>query len=59
MILSKATYPLVVKADGLASGKGLFVKILVKLNYQLKKFLMENLSKAEKLLIEEFLDGKK
>lgn len=56
--LNNCNFPIVVKADGLASGKGVAV---CETNQQAKKFarkvLTGSFSKSKKLILEEFLEG--
>ena len=56
--IKKSKYPLVIKADGLASGKGVYICDKIKdAKIAILKYLMENLVKLRNLLIEEFLKG--
>ena len=51
-------YPLVIKADGLASGKGVFIcKNINEAKGAIKEVFDGKFGKAKNLLIEEFLDG--
>ena len=56
--LEKCNYPIVIKADGLAAGKGVYIS---ETNEDAKTAVKEifegKFGKAEQLLIEEFLDG--
>ena len=53
-----ANYPLVIKADGLASGKGVYICINKdEAQLAIKEIFNGKFGKAENLLIEEFLDG--
>ena len=56
--LKKCNYPIVIKADGLAAGKGVYIS---ETNEDAKMAIREifegKFGKAEQLLIEEFLDG--
>ena len=56
--LEKCNYPIVIKADGLAAGKGVYIP---ENNKEAKTAVQEifdgKFGKAEKILIEEFLDG--
>ena len=55
--IKKSNFPIVVKADNLASGKGVYiVKIITKLKLPSMKYLMESLL-CKKYTIEEFLIG--
>ena len=56
--LKNASFPLVIKADGLASGKGVYIPENKKEGAQAVKEIFDGkFGKAEKILIEEFLDG--
>ena len=56
--LKKTNYPIVVKADGLASGKGVYIcKDLSEAMVSIKEILDGKFGKAEEVLIEEFLKG--
>tara|TARA_B100000575_G_C23136202_1_gene660121 strand:- start:1215 stop:2501 length:1287 start_codon:yes stop_codon:yes gene_type:complete len=56
--IQKAAYPLVVKADGLASGKGVYIcKDISEAKLSVEEIFNGKFGRAEKLLIEEFLDG--
>ena len=56
--LKDASFPLVIKADGLASGKGVYIPENIKEGAQAVKEIFDGkFGKAEKILIEEFLDG--
>ena len=56
--LKDASFPLVIKADGLASGKGVYIPENKKEGAQaIKEIFDGKFGKAEKILIEEFLDG--
>lgn len=53
--LDKATFPVVIKEDGLAFGKG----VLVANNYeQAKKFVLDAFERTDLIIFEEFLEGK-
>jgi len=54
----EAKYPLVIKADGLASGKGVYIcKNKLEANDSIKIIFGGKFGEAKNLLIEEFLDG--
>jgi len=56
--LKNASFPLVIKADGLASGKGVYIPENKKEGAQAVREIFDGkFGKAEKILIEEFLDG--
>ena len=56
--LNNSTFPMVIKADGLASGKGVYICENKKEGNQAVKEIFEGkFGKAEKVLIEEFLNG--
>ena len=56
--LKNASFPLVIKADGLASGKGVYIPENIKEGAQAVREIFDGkFGKAEKILIEEFLDG--
>jgi phosphoribosylamine--glycine ligase len=56
--LKKTKYPIVVKADGLASGKGVFIcKNIEDARVATKEIFNGKFGNAKNLLIEEFLDG--
>jgi len=56
--VESAKYPLVIKADGLASGKGVFIcKNINEAKDAIKEVFNGKFGKAKNLLIEEFLDG--
>ena len=56
--IKKTNYPLVIKADGLASGKGVYICINKdEAQLAIKEIFNGKFGKAENLLIEEFLDG--
>ena len=56
--LKKTSYPIVVKADGLASGKGVFIcKDLSEAMVSIKEIFDGKFGKAREVLIEEFLKG--
>ena len=56
--LKNASFPLVIKADGLASGKGVYIPENKKEGAQAVKEIFDGkFGKAEKILIEEFLNG--
>jgi len=54
----ESKYPLVIKADGLASGKGVYIcKDKSEANDSIKEIFGGKFGEAKNLLIEEFLDG--
>ena len=56
--LKESKFPLVVKADNLASGKGVYIcKNEIEANIAVDEIFNGKFGKAEKLLIEEFLNG--
>jgi phosphoribosylamine---glycine ligase len=56
--IEKTNYPLVVKADGLASGKGVYIcKSSIEAKIAIQEIFEGKFGKAKNLLIEEFLDG--
>ena len=56
--IDKTNYPLVIKADGLASGKGVYICANKKdANLAIKEIFGGKFGKAKNLLVEEFLDG--
>ena len=56
--IKKTKYPLVIKADGLASGKGVYICENNKdAKLAIKEIFQGKFGKAKKLLIEEFLNG--
>jgi len=56
--INKAKYPLVIKADGLASGKGVYIcEEHKEAELAIKEIFAGKFGKAENLLIEEFLKG--
>ena len=56
--LKKTNYPIVVKADGLASGKGVYIcKDLSESMVSIKEIFDGKFGKAKEVLIEEFLKG--
>ena len=56
--LGETNYPLVIKANGLASGKGVYICINIdEAKLAIKEIFDGKFGKAENLLIEEFLDG--
>ncbi len=56
--LKKCSYPIVVKADGLAAGKGVYISETFKdANIAVKEIFDGKFGKADQLLIEEFLEG--
>jgi len=58
LFISKTEYPIVVKADGLASGKGVYICENDKeAKTAIKEIFEGKFGKAENLLIEEFLKG--
>jgi phosphoribosylamine--glycine ligase len=58
LFIEKTKYPLVIKADGLASGKGVYICEDIKgATLAIKEVFEGRFGKAENLLIEEFLKG--
>jgi len=56
--IEKTNYPLVIKSDGLASGKGVYIcENKDDAELAIKEIFEGKFGKAENLLIEEFLDG--
>ena len=56
--LEKTDYPIVIKADGLASGKGVYIcEIKKDAKIAVKEIFDGKFGKADRLLIEEFLEG--
>ena len=56
--LKKSKFPIVVKADNLASGKGVYICVNKKeANLAVDEIFNGKFGKAEKILIEEFLEG--
>ncbi len=56
--LNKCNYPIVVKADGLAAGKGVYICETYKQSeYAVKEIFEGKFGKANQILIEEFLRG--
>ena len=56
--IEKTNFPLVIKADGLASGKGVYIcSNKEEANLSIKEIFEGKFGKAENLLIEEFLEG--
>ena len=56
--IEKTTYPLVVKADGLASGKGVYIcKDKSEAKIAIKEVFDGKFGEAKNILIEEFLEG--
>ena len=56
--LKKCNYPIVIKADGLAAGKGVYISETNEdAKMAVKEIFEGKFGKAEQLLIEEFLDG--
>ena len=56
--LKKTNYPIVVKADGLASGKGVYIcKDISEAMVSIKEIFDGKFGKAKEVLIEEFLKG--
>ncbi len=56
--VQKSNYPLVIKADGLASGKGVYIcDNKDEANIALKEIFDGKFGKANNLLVEEFLEG--
>ncbi len=57
-VLEKNSYPCVIKYDGLAAGKGVYItKTLEETEEVLKSLLVERVLGSDKIIIEEFLDG--
>ncbi len=58
LFLNKSRFPLVVKADGLAAGKGVYIcKNIKSASNAVKEIFNGKFGKAENVLIEEFLNG--
>ena len=58
LFLHKANFPLVVKADGLASGKGVYIcESIIDAKNSVKEIFDGKFGLAKKILIEEFLKG--
>ena len=56
--LNKSKYPIVIKADNLAAGKGVYIaKIYSEAENAIEEIFNGKFGKAEKVLIEEFLEG--
>jgi len=56
--LNNTNFPIVIKADGLASGKGVYIPENKEEGFQaIKEIFDGKFGKAEQVLIEEFLDG--
>ena len=56
--IEKTNFPLVIKADGLASGKGVYICTnKEEADFSIKEIFEGKFGKAENLLIEEFLEG--
>ena len=56
--INETKYPLVIKADGLASGKGVYIcENVNEAQLAIKEIFEGKFGKAENLLIEEFLEG--
>ena len=56
--IEKTNYPLVIKADGLASGKGVYICVNKnEAQLAIQEIFDGKFGKAENLLVEEFLDG--
>ena len=56
--IKKTNFPIVIKADNLASGKGVYISNnLIEANIAIDEIFNGKFGKAEKLLIEEFLIG--
>ena len=56
--LQKCNFPIVIKADGLAAGKGVYIsENFIEASKAVKEIFNGKFGKAENLLIEEFLDG--
>ena len=57
-ILKKIKFPIVIKADNLASGKGVYIcKDFIEAKVATDEIFDGKFGNAEKLLIEEFLEG--
>jgi phosphoribosylamine--glycine ligase len=58
LFINKANFPLVVKADGLASGKGVYIcENKYDAEYSIKEIFNGKFGEAKSILIEEFLNG--
>tara|TARA_B100000902_G_scaffold216088_1_gene205490 strand:- start:805 stop:2076 length:1272 start_codon:yes stop_codon:yes gene_type:complete len=58
IFLEKANFPIVVKADGLAAGKGVYIcENIETANQAIKEIFDGKFGSAEEILIEEFLEG--
>ncbi len=56
--LKKVKFPIVVKADGLAAGKGVYIcKNIIDATEAVEEIFNGKFGKAEKIVIEEFLEG--
>ena len=56
--LNQVKFPIVIKADGLASGKGVYIcENLEKSNEAVKEIFNGKFGKADQIVIEEFLEG--
>ncbi len=56
--LKKVKFPIVVKADGLAAGKGVYIcKTIIDATEAVEEIFNGKFGKAEKIVIEEFLEG--
>ena len=56
--LDKSNFPIVIKAENLASGKGVYICENKKTSIEaVKEILAENLVMAKNILVEEFLEG--
>ena len=56
--LNNSKFPIVIKADGLASGKGVYIsKNLIEAKEAVKEIFDGKFGKANKILVEEFLNG--
>tara|TARA_Y100000590_G_scaffold10018_1_gene12318 strand:- start:125 stop:1390 length:1266 start_codon:yes stop_codon:yes gene_type:complete len=56
--LKKSKFPIVIKADGLASGKGVYIsKNFAEAKVAVKEIFDGKFGKAKKILVEEFLSG--
>ena len=56
--LKKCNYPIVIKADGLAAGKGVYIsETNSEANLAVKEIFNGKFGQAKQILIEEFLDG--
>ena len=55
--LESCNFPIVIKADGLASGKGLYLQRKQDAKIACEEIFSEKFGKADNILFEEFLDG--